>query len=471
MTKKYSKLQLKVNAPLKLKDLTYKFLVMNNSLKKVTFSESGYFDGSGFTKSFEIFNDNTSLIYEIYYRKEVIQKISAKAYPKQNQWSLYDLKVTNEMTKNIKENIKEIHLNDGEVAWYLVKNNENVLSWSKRVFKKPLSPSDWDILRVNNPHMPNLISVGVLQPGQLIILSNSTSAKELPEYKKSAQQVQKNLDELNKDKRFDALFYAQNFEFINSALLNEEYVGMSTEPVKNADGMGASIFTTAKNTVDGTILFVEEAKNKTLGSYSQIVKNYVAEHENKSRLSNPKHFAKFEAANAPLFKDFENRISKNIFQWDTGIKTNNLRRQLKNTAFVKGANFQGGIPGYLKNMNEVGRISTKLRWGGNMMIGVSIGEAGYNIYKSTETEDAKQIRKAVLVEPLKVGGSLVGGRVGAVGATAAAVLVIGVGTGGVGLVVIGACAVLGGLGGGIVGGWLGEMVGTGADTTIEWMTK
>ena len=283
--------------------------------------------------------------------------------------------------------------------------------------------------------------------------------------------MQKNLDELNKDKRFDALFYAQNFEFINSALLNEEYVGMSTEPVKNADGMGASIFTAAKNTVDGTILFVEEAKNKTLGSYSQIVKNYVAEHEKKSRLSNSKHFAKFEAANAPLFKDFENRISKNIFQWDTGIKTNNLRRQLKNTAFVKGANFQGGIPGYLKNMNEVGRISMKLRWGGNMMIGVSIGEAGHNIYKSTETGDAKQIRKAVLVEPLKVGGSLVGGRVGAVGATAAAVLVIGVGTGGVGLVVIGACAVLGGLGGGIVGGWLGEMVGTGADTTIEWMIK
>ena len=198
----------------------------------------------------------------------MIQKVSAKAYPKQNQWSLYELKVTTEMTKNIKENIKEIHLNDGEVAWYLVKSDESVLSWSRRVFKKPLSPSDWDILRANNPHMPNLISVGLLQPGQLIILSNSTTAKKLPEYKKLAQQAQKNLDEMNRDKHFDVLFYAQNFEFINSALLNDDYVGMSTEPVNNADGsMIGSIYTTAKNVVDGSILFVEEAKNKTLGSY------------------------------------------------------------------------------------------------------------------------------------------------------------------------------------------------------------
>lgn len=420
--------------------------------------------------AYEIYNENTALIYEIYYREEVIQKVSAKAYPKQNQWSLYELKVTTEMTKNIKENIKEIHLNDGEVAWYLVKSDESVLSWSRRVFKKPLSPSDWDILRANNPHMPNLISVGLLQPGQLIILSNSTTAKKLPEYKKLAQQAQKNLDEMNRDKHFDVLFYAQNFEFINSALLNDDYVGMSTEPVNNADGsMIGSIYTTAKNVVDGSILFVEEAKNKTLGSYSQIVKNYVAEHEKKSRLSNDKHFAKFQAANAPLFKDFENRISKNIFQWDTGIKTNNLRRQLKNTAFVKGANYQGGIPGYLKNMNEVGRISKNLRWGGNLMIGMSIGEGGYNIYKSAETGDAKQIRKAVLVEPLKVGGSIYGGTKGAAIGGAAAALVIGVGTGGIGLVVIGACAVLGGLGGGIIGGKIGETIGNGADRSINWM--
>lgn len=48
-------------------------------------------------------------------------------------------------------------------------------------------------------------------------------------------------------------------------------------------------------------------------------------------------------------------------------------------------------------------------------------------------------------------------------------MVIGVGTGGIGLVVIGACAVLGGLGGGIIGGKIGETIGNGADSSINWM--
>ncbi len=57
------------------------------------------------------------------------------------------------MTEKVKQNIKEIFLNDSEVAWYLVKKTETMHDWSKRVFKKPLIASDWDILRVNNPHI------------------------------------------------------------------------------------------------------------------------------------------------------------------------------------------------------------------------------------------------------------------------------------------------------------------------------
>lgn len=42
---------------------------------------------------------------------------------------------------------------------------------------------------------------------------------------------------------------------------------------------------------------------------------------------------------------------------------------------------------------------------------------------------------------------------------------------GVELVVIGVCVVVRGLSGGIVRDWLGEMVESGADHTIEWVTK
>ena len=158
-----------------------------------------------------------------------------------------------------------------------------------------------------------------------------------------------------------------------------------------------------------------------------------------------------------------------MFKWDTGIQTTNLRRNLQNTAFVKGAHYQGGLPAYLKNMNEVGRVTTVLKQGGNFMVGVGIAEAGINIYQATETGDNKQIRKAVIVEPLKLGGSIYGGTKGAALGGTFAALVIGVGTGGIGLVVIGACAIAGGIGGGIVGGKFGEIIGTGADRSIERM--
>ncbi|WP_151776043.1 hypothetical protein, partial [Acinetobacter colistiniresistens] len=311
----------------------------------------------------------------------------------------------------------------------------------------------------------------ILSPGMVIVLSNSTTAKELPKYKRDAQDAFKNLEEMKKDKDFDAEFFAQNYEFFYNSLINEDYVGLSHTPIENVDGTGTILATRAKNTVDGALLFVEATKNRTLGAYSQLVKNYAQEHQKKTRLANPKHFSKFEAVNAALLRDFENSISQRMFKWDTGIQTTNLRKNLRSTAFVKSAYYQGGLPAYLKNMNEVGRVTSVLKQGGNFMIGVGIGEAGINIYQATETGDNKKIRKAVLVEPLKLGGSIYGGLKGASLGAAAAVLVIGVGTGGVGLIVIGACAVAGGIGGGILGGQIGEIIGTGADRSIEWMTQ
>ena len=331
----YSRLKLTVQAPLKLKDLTCKFVVINNNTKKkIEFEER--FNEQGLTGWTEIYNLNTSLIYEVYLRGEILQKISVKPYKDKKIHSVFTIKVTAEMTKNVKENIKEIYLNDGEVAWYLIKKTETMLDWAKRVFKKSLISSDWDILRANNPHISNMAPIRLLTPGMVVVLSNSTTAKELPQYKKDAQEAQKNLEQMKKDKDFDAEFFAQNYEFFDSVLRNEDYVGISHTPIENVDGTGTMLATNAKNAVDGALLFVEETKNKTLSSYSQIVRNYALEHQKKTRLANPKHFSKFEAANASLFKDFDNNISKKMFKWDTGIQTTNLRRNLQNTAFVKG---------------------------------------------------------------------------------------------------------------------------------------
>ncbi|MDK2180150.1 hypothetical protein OW672_18505, partial [Acinetobacter baumannii] len=123
----YSKLELRVDSPLKLKDLKYKFTVKNNQLKKNSFFEIGNFDEKGFTKLYEIYNLNTTLTYEIYLRGEVIQTISAKAYPSTKNWSLFKIKLTKALTKKATENIKDVYIKDDEAAWYLVKNKQTML--------------------------------------------------------------------------------------------------------------------------------------------------------------------------------------------------------------------------------------------------------------------------------------------------------------------------------------------------------
>lgn len=45
------------------------------------------------------------------------------------------------------------------------------------------------------------------------------------------------------------------------------------------------------------------------------------------------------------------------------------------------------------------------------------------------------------------------------------------GTGGIGLVVIDACAIAGEVVGGMIGGEVGKIIGTGADRSIEWLSK
>lgn len=98
------------------------------------------------------------------------------------------------------------------MAWYLIKKTETMQAWAKRVFKKPLIASDWDTLKANNPHISNMASIRLLTPGMVVVLSNSTTAKELPQYKKDAQEAQK-LRANEKDKDFDAEFLLKIMSF------------------------------------------------------------------------------------------------------------------------------------------------------------------------------------------------------------------------------------------------------------------
>ncbi|MEG2265801.1 MAG: hypothetical protein RSC68_15870, partial [Acinetobacter sp.] len=369
MNSHYSRLKLNVHTPLKLKDLTYKFVVINNSTKKKT-TFDGRFDEQGLTSWTEIYNLNTSLIYEVYLRGEILQKIAVRSYPNKKTHSTFTIKMTTEITKNVKENIKEIYLNEGQVAWYLVKKTETMHDWSKRIFKKSLIASDWDILRANNPHISNMAPIRLLTPGMVIVLSNSTTAKELLEYKQDAQEAQKNLDQMKKNKDFDAEFFAQNYEFFYDALNDNRTEITNTnvfdksndhplvQPFNNPkNNSGAAWGAIAKGGIDGVLSFADGTTQRIHRIHGEIALKLAEERTIKSSLANPKKFKEFRKKYAYLYEELDRESAKKILKWDQSIKTDNMRRIVSHSSLARGVNYKGGMKEYVKKMSELGKMS------------------------------------------------------------------------------------------------------------------
>nr|WP_174505656.1 hypothetical protein [Acinetobacter sp. Marseille-Q1620] len=441
MSTHFSQLKLSVQEPLKLKDLTCNLIVTNNATKKKTVIERR-FDEQGRTGWTEIYNLNTTLIYAVYLRGELLQKIAAKPYPNKQTNSIYTIKTTTEITKKVKENIKEIYLNDGEVAWYLIKKTETMLDWSKRVFKKPLVASDWDILRANNPHISNIQSIRLLTPGQVVILSNSTTAKELPEYKKYAQEAQKNLDEMKKDKNFDAEFFAQNYELFFDALADSRTELTNVNIFENndhplvhkldngSDSSGIAWGSIAKGGIDATLGFhvgVVQRMNKVHG---ELALKYFEEGAKGSSLANSKHFKAFRNKYKDLYSQLDHEYSKGIFKWDQSIKTDNMRRIIKQSSLARGETYKGGMKDYSIKMSELGKMSKVVKGGGYLFLALDIYNAGDAIANAKPGEKAR----TTVVETSKIAGGMAGGAAGAF-------IVLTVATGGTSLIVLGVAAV------------------------------
>lgn len=436
----YSRLKLTVQAPLKLKDLTYKFVVINNNTKKKTEFE-GRFDEQGLTGWTEIYNLNTSLIYEVYLRGEILQKISVKPHPNKKTHSIFTIKVTSEITKNIKENIKEIYLNDGEVAWYLIKKTETMQEWAKRVFKKPLIASDWDTLKANNPHISNIASIRLLTPGMVVVLSNSTTAKELPQYKKDAQEAQNNLEQMKKDKDFDAEFFAQNYEFFLDALndsrteiTQKNIFETSDHPLVqkfdySSNDSGVAWGAITKGGIDGVLSFADGTAQRMNKIHGELALKMAEEKAKGSSRANPKNFKAFRKKYAYLYDELNRESTKRIFKWDQSIKTNNMRRIISQSSLARGATYKGGMKEYTKKMSELGKMSKSIKGGGYLFLALDIYNAGDAIVNAKSEEKAR----TTVVESSKIAGGLGGAALGGF-------IVITIASGGTSLIVLGVAA-------------------------------
>ena len=459
----YSRLKLTVQAPLKLKDLTYKFVVINNNTKKRTQFE-GRFDKQGLTGWTEIYNLNTSLIYEVYLRGEILQKISVKPYPDKKTHSVFTIKVTSEITKKVKENIKEIYLEDGVVGWYLVKQKETMLDWSKRIFKKTLIPSDWDVLRANNPHLKNIAAIKILIPGQVIVLCNTTTAKELNNYKSQAEKAELKLEKFLKDPKFDPLYFANSYDQLHEIKKNSDFVGLTNEPVQ-ADfsdlflqNMKSDPFIFAsKESIDSAVNFNSTVNKEVANRYTVLLKKMDEAKQSKNPESFRRNFYLFERANAKEFEALKAASNKRFFSWNHGVNYKDNRDMIRRTVFVRAKNYSS-IDDYIKNMDETSKVSKSLKWGGRLVFAWDIYGSVNSVAQAYEKGDSDGTRKEILKQTGKINGGLLGARIGGSIGTAIGGVVIGVVGGTVGLPVLAVVGVIA-VGGTLIGGYVGGVTG------------
>lgn len=419
MATHYSRLQLKVAPALKYQDFSFQFLVVNKELGKTVFKDEGNFDDKGFGKWFNIYQPNRVLMYKIKYRGEIIKTVTAKAYPEPNRWSLFEFKTTVRKTEKVKENIQEIQINDGEVAWYLVKKSEPVMTWAQRVFKKPLTQKDWGILKANNPHLSNLVSMGILQPGQVVIIANSTTAKELPEYKKQAQQAQKNLEEMKKDKDFDSVYFAAIYDPLQDIKAQSDLVGLTKEAI---NGDFVEIFKknmerdpfifSPKVAIDSAVGLVGEANREAMDSYTDLLRKMDYEKRLKSEYSYRRNFYLFERKYAGEFNRMNQAAGQRFFSWNHGVNYKNNRDSVRRTVFMRTKN-SSSLEDYIKKMDETSKISKTLKWGGRLLFTVEVAQSGIAVADVYKSGDSDATRKEILVQTGKIEGGLAGAGLGA----------------------------------------------------------
>lgn len=86
-------------------------------------------------------------------------------------------------------------------------------------------PSDWDVLRANNPHLKNIAAIKILIPGQVIVLCNTTTAKELNNYKSQAEKAELKLEKFFERFKFDPLYFANSYDQLHE-IKNSDFVGI-----------------------------------------------------------------------------------------------------------------------------------------------------------------------------------------------------------------------------------------------------
>ena len=446
------------------------------SLEKKSGGKDLIFKSDGKTKTYVLPDNATKARYIIRTTTKdkdgdnIVATVNAEVFKKMNSnntnGTQFELKTTPAQAKKSPNTIKEVLLDTTEVAWYLVKRQESVKDFLKRIYIYTPTSKEENIFRANNPHL--FTPVMSLQPGDVVVLSNTSNSNnsDLQKMKKYAKLAKDKLEKLKKQKGFHPELFVYLSDMTSSALSDADFVGISSKPIPTevTASNKKSDKSMADYLVDGSsaaITFSSQTNKDALKEFGTLIKNY--EKAQGTKAGNAKHFSQFRRDNASTYRALNNKLSLSFLQWDQGVRTDKLSKSIK-SEMKRAKSFNGGLEAYVNNMEKNGKVTTSLRYGGNLVVAYNAGKGGKEIYNAYDSGDADRLHKAVAIEPLKLSGAVIGAEYGAAkGAVVGAIIVgVTVGTGGIGgVVIVGLSAVVGGFGGGLIGGTIGELIGNG----------
>jgi hypothetical protein len=323
----------------------------------------------------------------------------------------------------------------GGTGWYLVKQPETFGDLMKRIFITP-SKIDWDIMRENNAHLGNVQMMTLLQVGQVVIVALERNNRKAIRMKAEAQKAQA------------AWRNAQMFGSVEPAhlmivdLLLNGHKLHTVEPKTLTESVFGYI-DAGKPFVDGSIEFKKSLYEQANKAYEKVKDAAKPELSKVTTIEGmTKRGASAAGQNASrAYKLMDgSTLAQKLLAWDTGIQGDSVRSYIRQEARVRHADFQKGIANYAERLEEVSKYSKWLKRGGYVGMAVDIGMSGYKAFDAYQHGDSKKA-----IEEIGQGaGGLIGGAAGGwagglVGSAVVtgAILVLGVGTGGVGLVVVG----------------------------------
>lgn len=137
-----------------------------------------------------------------------------------------------------------------------------------------------------------------------------------------------------------------------------------------------------------------------------------------------------------------------------------MRRFLSQSAPSRDKNYKGGIKDYAKKMGEIGKFSKQLKLVGYVALASDVVSAGATVVEAKPEDRAR----TTVVETTKLGTGILTGAF-------TSALIIGLATGGTGLVVIGVVAISATVAGKATGDIMGWIAGETYDAINEYQSK